>query len=79
MLLALEDRPEGFTLGKDVSVEQVEEMMRLADKHGFTLADFRAFERAVDPATIERARAARASAGSRSGPKAGFALTDRGT
>lgn len=59
MLLALEGRPENFTLGKDVSVEQVDEMIALADKHGFELERFRSFERAVDDATIERARAAR--------------------
>ncbi len=60
MMLALEDRPESYTLGKDVSVEQVQEMIGLARKHGFELAGFRSFERAVDGATIERVRRARA-------------------
>ncbi|MBI1757088.1 MAG: shikimate dehydrogenase [Fimbriimonas ginsengisoli] len=59
MLLALEDRPVSYTLGKDVSVEQVDEMFALARKHGFRLAGFRSFEKATDPAAIERARAAR--------------------
>lgn len=59
MLLALEDRPCSFTLGKEVSVEQVLEMKRLADKHGFHIAGFRSFERAVDTATIERVKKAR--------------------
>lgn len=59
MMLALEDRPESFTLGKDVSVEQVDEMQRLATKHGFTLAGFRAFEKEVGGDAIERTRAAR--------------------
>lgn len=59
MILALEDRAECYTLGKDVSVEQVREMLALAGKHGFRLAGFRSFERAVDDATIERVRAAR--------------------
>lgn len=59
MLLALEDRTENYTLGKDVSVEQVEEMIRLADKHGFELAGFRSFEKAVTKDSIERAIAAR--------------------
>jgi hypothetical protein len=59
MLLALEDHPCSFTLGKEVSVEQVEEMRRLADKHGFFLAGFRSFERAVRPETIERVKNAR--------------------
>jgi predicted amino acid dehydrogenase len=58
-MLALEDRPESFTLGKDVSVEQVDTTQQWAHKHGFRLAGFRSFERAVDEASIERARAAR--------------------
>lgn len=62
MMLALEDRPESFTLGKDVSVAQVEETWRLAKKHGFELAGFRSFEKAVDDEAIARARAARQAA-----------------
>lgn len=63
MMLALEGRAESFTLGKDVSVEQVQEMLRLADKHGFRLSGFRSFERAVDEESIERARKARSQVG----------------
>jgi len=59
IMLALENRPESFTLGKDVSLEQVEETQRLAKKHGFELAGFRSFEREVDAATIDRVRSAR--------------------
>lgn len=59
MLLALEDRKESFTIGKDVSVEQVEETDRLAEKHGFHLAGFRSFEQAVTQETIDRVKAAR--------------------
>lgn len=61
MMLALEGRPESYTLGKDVSVEQVDEMMALAKKHGFELAGFRSFEKAVDDSAIGRAREARRS------------------
>ncbi len=60
MMLALEERAESYTLGKDVSVEQVEEMLALAKKHGFKLAGFRSFEKAVDQAAIDRAKSARA-------------------
>jgi predicted amino acid dehydrogenase len=60
MMLALEDRAESYTLGKDVSVEQVDEMMALAKKHGFELAGFRSFEKAVDQDAINRAKEARA-------------------
>jgi fatty aldehyde-generating acyl-ACP reductase len=59
MMLALDGRPESFTLGKDVTVEQVDETLRLAQKHGFKLAGFRSFERAVSNESIERARQAR--------------------
>lgn len=58
MMLALEDRPESFTVGKDVSLDQVEETQRLAAKHGFKLAGFRSFEKAVTPEKIESVRAA---------------------
>lgn len=63
MMLALEERVENFTLGKDVSVAQVDEINRLAHKHGFELARLRSFERAVDDAAIERAKDARRKSG----------------
>lgn len=59
MMLALEGRLENFTLGKDVTVEQVDEITALAHKHGFELAGFRSFEKAVDDDAIMRARDAR--------------------
>jgi predicted amino acid dehydrogenase len=60
MMLALENRPESFTLGKDVTVEQVNETREMAKKLGFGLAGFRSFERAVSPETIERVKKAAA-------------------
>ncbi len=56
MMLALEGRYESFTLGKTVSLEQVEETQRLAAKHGFKLAGFRSFERAVTEEQISSIR-----------------------
>ncbi|MCU0315831.1 MAG: hypothetical protein MUC92_04505 [Fimbriimonadaceae bacterium] len=61
MMLALEDRPENFTLGKDVSVAQVEETLQMAKRNGFELAGFRSFEKAVDQVAIERVKKARQS------------------
>ncbi len=58
IMLALEGRYESFTLGKTVSVEQVEETQRLATKHGFKLAGFRSFEKAVTEEQIARVRKA---------------------
>lgn len=56
MILALEGRYENFTLGKSVSVEQVREISALAEKHGFRLAGFRSFERAVTDEHIAQVR-----------------------
>lgn len=56
MILALEGRYENFTLGRELSVEQIETISRLADKHGFKLAGFRSFERAITEAEIEAIR-----------------------
>ncbi len=57
MMLALERRDESFTLGKTVSVAQVDEINGIAERHGFRLDGFRSFEHAVEPAEIERIRA----------------------
>ncbi len=53
MILALEERYESFTLGRDLSIEQVEEIAGLAKKHGFKLAGFRSFGKAVTVKEIE--------------------------
>jgi predicted amino acid dehydrogenase len=60
MMLALDDRAESFTLGKDVTVEQVQETREMAKRLGFCLAGFRSFEKAVSPETIERVKKAAA-------------------
>jgi fatty aldehyde-generating acyl-ACP reductase len=54
MMLSLEGRYESFTLGRDLTVEQIEEINRIADKHGFKLAGFRSFEREVTQEKIEQ-------------------------
>jgi predicted amino acid dehydrogenase len=63
MILALEGDPSlyNFTVGKDVSVEQVDKISALAEKHGFELAGLRSFEKALDPEAIKRAKKARAT------------------
>ena len=43
-------------LGKDVSVEQVDTINEIAARHGFGLAGFRSFERAVDKEYIASVR-----------------------
>jgi predicted amino acid dehydrogenase len=58
MMLALEGRYESFTLGKEVSVAQVTEINRIAEKHGFRLAGFRSFERPLSREQIDSVRRA---------------------
>lgn len=58
IILALEGRCESFTLGRDLTVEQVREISSLAAKHGFKLAGFRSFERALSESDIEKVRIA---------------------
>jgi fatty aldehyde-generating acyl-ACP reductase len=53
MILALEGRYESYTLGRDITAEQVEEIASLAAKHGFRLGGFRSFERAVTGEEVE--------------------------
>jgi len=63
IILALEGRYESFSLGKELDLEHVREIARLAEKHGFELAGFRSFEKAVTEERIahirERAEARR--------------------
>lgn len=53
MILSLEQRYENFTLGRDLTVKQIETIDQLAKKHGFKLAGFRSFERAITSEEIE--------------------------
>jgi fatty aldehyde-generating acyl-ACP reductase len=62
MILALEDRYESYSLGKELDVAKVREISSLATKHGFKLAGFRCFERAVSDEDIDRTRSAAAKA-----------------
>ncbi len=54
--LALEGRYESFSLGGDLTVSQVREISAIARKHGFKLAGFRSFEKAVTEEQIQAIR-----------------------
>jgi len=56
MILALEGRFEPFTLGRDLSLVQVDEIRKLARKHGFRLAQLRSFHRPVSELDLHRIR-----------------------
>lgn len=54
MILALEQKYECYSLGREIELEKVDEIKGLAQKHGFRLAGLRSFERVVDKAHIEK-------------------------
>ena len=56
MALALEGRFVDYTLGKDITRAQVEDIAVIAKKHGFRLSGFRSFEKAITPEQIEAVR-----------------------
>lgn len=57
MALALEQKYESFTLGKDIQLSQVKTIDKIASKHGFSLGGFRSFERAITENEIEKIKA----------------------
>ncbi|HTP00801.1 MAG TPA: hypothetical protein VMJ64_05455 [Anaerolineales bacterium] len=56
MILALEGRFEDYTVGKNISLDRVNEISEMAKKHGFRLSGFRSFEREVTDEQIEKVR-----------------------
>jgi fatty aldehyde-generating acyl-ACP reductase len=56
MALALEGRFEDYTLGKQITRAQVDEITAIADRHGFRLSGFRSFESPVTEEQIESVR-----------------------
>lgn len=56
MALAMEERYENFTLGREIAPAQVQEIRQICTKHGFRLSGFRAFETSVTQATIDAVR-----------------------
>jgi fatty aldehyde-generating acyl-ACP reductase len=56
MALALDGRLENFTLGPTVDPAKVGEISAIAARHGFKMAGFRRFERAISDAEIEGIR-----------------------
>jgi predicted amino acid dehydrogenase len=54
--LALEGCYENYTLGKEITVEQVQTMSDMAGKHGFKVSGFRSFETAITDESINQIR-----------------------
>lgn len=53
MILALEKKYANFSLGKELELSRVLEIGQLAEKHGFSLAGLRSFDRALTDDQIE--------------------------
>jgi len=56
-LLAMEERYECFTLGRDVAPERVKEIYRLFRKHGFQIAPLRTFGQLLTDELVAEKRA----------------------
>ncbi len=56
MALALDERFEDYTVGKDISRQRVNEIASIAKKHGFRLSGFRSFEKPVTEEQINEVR-----------------------
>jgi len=56
MALALEQRYEDYTIGKDITMAQAGEIGEIAARHGFKLSGFRSFEQPVTDAQIAAVR-----------------------
>ncbi len=54
IMLALEQNAESFTLGKSLTVKQIEQTKKWSKKHGFELAGFRSFEKALANDAIQK-------------------------
>ncbi|RYD02851.1 hypothetical protein N752_22825 [Desulforamulus aquiferis] len=52
MILALEGRLESYTLGRELTLRQVDEIHKLGQKHGFKLAGLRSFEKPISEEEI---------------------------
>lgn len=56
MTLAFEGLFQDFSLGKQISLEQIRRIDKLATKHGFELAALRSFEHKLDDSVIQKVR-----------------------
>ncbi len=54
--LALEGRFEDYTVGRDITLQRVQEITAISEKHGFRMSGFRSFEREVTEEQIEAVR-----------------------
>jgi acetylornithine/succinyldiaminopimelate/putrescine aminotransferase/predicted amino acid dehydrogenase len=58
MVLALEDRAECFSIGRDLGVDRIQEIGALAQGHGFDFTDLVSFGLPIEPGVLVRYRKA---------------------
>jgi len=63
MTLTFEGVFEDYSMGKDLSIRQIKQMDRMAERHGFRLAALRSFEHKLDDAVVQRIKAKAQSGG----------------
>jgi putrescine aminotransferase len=51
--LALENRPESFSLGRDLDLDKIREIGALSEKHGFIFDHFLSFDKGINDQTYE--------------------------
>jgi len=51
--LALENRPESFSLGRDLDLDKIREIGALSEKHGFIFDHFLSFDKGISDQTYE--------------------------
>jgi putrescine aminotransferase len=56
--LALEERKESFSLGRELDLERIKEIGELSEKHGFTFDRFLSFEKVIKEENFERTKEA---------------------
>jgi hypothetical protein len=58
MTLAMEKRPESFSLGRDLTLDRVREIGQLSEKHGFIFDQFISFDRCISQENYDRTQKA---------------------
>jgi len=58
MTLTMEERWERFSIGRELHLDRIAEIGRLAEGHGFVFDDFRSFQKSVSAENIEQTKKA---------------------
>lgn len=57
MILTLEERFENFSIGRGIHIDKVQEISRMAKKHGFSLAGLRSFDQPLSMEYVKKVKA----------------------